>query len=384
MKILHLYSDWKWTGPAEPVLQMCQGLQGRGHEVLIAYCARARENYRESVDLKVREMGLHGTTAFALDRYLHPGPTWRDFRTLPGFLRREKFDVVHMHLDHDHVEGALCARWLGQAGPLLVRTLHRREVLPAHLGYRFLLGRMTDGWLTFTENFRQDYIQRFRLPAARTAVQPMTVDLERFRPDKPWRDMRAEFSIAGDSTLIGIVGRYQKYRKMDIFLAAAQRVLQEAPQTRFFVIGRSSQIQKTVVEPAAALGISDKIILTGYRTADYADLMAALDIFSLLMPGFDGTARAVREAMALGKPCVVSDFGMLPDIVPHEKAGLVVRRDDPEALAQAWLALIRDPARRRELGQGARREAETRFGVDRVGPALEDFYERLLTWRRSR
>ena len=384
MKILHLYSDWKWTGPAEPVLQMCQSLQARGHEVLIACCAQARENYSESVGLKVREMGLRGTTAFALDRYLHPGPTWRDFRTLPGFLRREQFDVVHTHLDHDHIEGALCARWLGRAGPLLVRTLHRREVVPGHVGYRLLLRRLTDGCLTFTEGFRAEYVRRFRLPPDRVAVQPMTIDLERFRPDKPWRDMRAEFNVAADVPVIGVVGRFQKYRKMDVFLEAARRVLQTAPEARFFVIGRSGKMQKTVVEPAARLGISDKVILAGYRTDDYADLMASLDVFTLLMPGFDGTARAVREAMALGKPCVVSDFGMLPDIVPHERAGLIVRRDDPAALAQAWLALIRDPDRRRRFGLGARREAEARFRIDQVGPVLEQFYARLLAGRGGR
>lgn len=383
MKILHLYSDWKWTGPAEPVLQMCQAMQERGHEVLIAHSSSAQEETEpRSVGKKVAEFGLRGTREFALDRYLNIKKTFRDFRTLPRFLREQKFDIVHMHLDHDHAEGGFCARRLGRAAPVLVRTLHKRDVLPKTFLYRWLLRRYTDGWLHFTEGFRQEYNRRFNLPPERTAVQPMTVDLEKFKPGQAWKDIRGEFGVGPDTPLIGIVGRYQKYRRMDIFMEAASRVLKQVPEARFVVIGRSSQIKKSVIEPAERLGIRGSVIMAGYRREDYADSIAALDIFSLLMPGFDGTARAVREAMALAKPCVVPDFGMLPDIVPHGKAGLVVRRDDPESLAAGWLELLRNRELRLRLGEGARKDAEERFRIGLVGPVLEEFYGRLLAMRK--
>ena len=86
--------------------------------------------------------------------------------------------------------------------------------------------------------------------------------------------------------------------------------------------------------------------------------------------------------MALAKPCVVADFGMLPEIVEHDRAGLVVPIE-PEALADAWLALIRSPERRRQMGATARRHAEERFRCDQVGTCLEDFYTSLLTRPRE-
>ena len=134
---------------------------------------------------------------------------------------------------------------------------------------------------------------------------------------------------------------------------------------------------KTVVEPMHRLGIEDRVVLPGYRIDDYDDTLACMDVFSLLMPGFDGTARAVREAMALAIPCVVSDFGMLPEIVPHDQAGLVVPID-AEALSDAWLQLVRDTERRRRMGETARRLAVERFRIEDVGPCLAAFYEQLL------
>ncbi len=376
MKVLHLYSDWKWTGPAEPVLQACRSLQDRGHSVLIAFL-KPRHPVDESIEQKVAEYGLEGTTGFCLDRHVPPLGTLRDLVTLPRFIRRGGFDVVHVHLCHDHAIGGLCVRLLGRRRPRIVRSLHRRDVLSPTLGYRFQLCRLTDAWLTFTPSFRDAYIERFGLPADRVGVMPLTIELDRFRPGLPVRDMRAEYGIPPGRPVIGIVGRFQRYRRMEVFLEAAKRVLDQEPETYFLVIGRSSQIQKTVVQPVRELGIGDRVILTGYRIEDYVDTLAALDVFSLLMPGSDGTARAVREALALGKPCVVSDFGMLPEIVMHERTGLVVPQD-AEALAAAWLRLVRSPELRHRMGTAARAYAEEHFAISAVGPFLEDFYTRIL------
>ena len=95
------------------------------------------------------------------------------------------------------------------------------------------------------------------------------------------------------------------------------------------------------------------------------------------MPGSDGTARAVREAMALAKPCVVSDFGMLPELAPEGQAGRVVPMD-PAALAAAWLELIRDPQRRRALGASARAYAQQHFNREASVDRLEAFYRRVV------
>jgi glycosyltransferase involved in cell wall biosynthesis len=381
LKILHLYSDWKWTGPAEPAIQACRSLMDRGHEVIFACCEPPPE-YFESVKQKALDLDLNVTTRFKLDRHMHPWNTLHDLATLPVFMRRQKVDIVHCHLSHDHGLGTRCTHWSWSGRPPLVRSLYKRSVLKPSWLNRWLLKSYTDGYVTFTDSFRDDYIHRFQLPPDRVVVSPMSIDLDRFRPDRPFADMRAKFGIAPDAPVIGIVGRFQKYRRAEVFIEAAHRVLQEAPEARFVIIGRSGQLQKTVIEPIRRLGIEQQVILTGYLTDEYADTLASLDIFTLLMPGFDGTARAVREAMALAKPCVVSNYGMLPEIVPHDVAGLSVP-PRPEELAAGWLRLIRDDETRRRMGMAARRHAEENFRIDTVGPCLETLYERLLGARAT-
>ena len=377
MKILHLYSDWKWTGPAEPALQACRSLMDCGHEVLFA-CPEPDPSSTKNTVMWAKRLGVPVTTQFALDRYLHLGATFRDLWALPRFLRREQFDIVHCHLNHDHALGGMLARLPGTGRPAVVRSLYRREVVKASAPYRLQLTKLTDGCVAFTPSFRAAYIDRFDLDPERVVVSPMSTDLVHFSPVTKHVDMRPEFGVTPDVPLIGIVGRWQKYRKAEVFIEAAKLVLQQCPDVRFLIIGRSSQMEETVVKPIRKLGLEQQVLLAGYRGEDYVDTIANLDIFTLLMPGFDGTARAVREAMALGKPCVVSDIGMLPEIVPHEQAGLVTRANPPD-LAAIWLDLIGNADKRRQLGANARRHAEQHFRIDAVGPCLETLYQRLTT-----
>ena len=375
LKILHLYSDWKWTGPAEPVLQMCKALAQRGHDVRIAYRNPPVQTSNKTIAQRVAEMGIAGITNFSLDRYMNPLNTLKDLILLPLYLKKERFDILHMHLSHDHAIGTICALPLRKKRPVLVRTFHKRSVLKNTLPNRLLLSH-TDAYLFFTEGFRKRYIEEFQLDPDSTSVQPMSVDLKKFDPHKKYKDMRKEFGIPRDAIVIGTVGRFQKYRRMDWFLRAAKEIIKRHENVYFLIIGRSSHIKETVIDPIKSLGIEKKAILAGYRREDYVDTLSCLSIFTLLMPGSDGTARALREAMAMGKACVVSDYGMLPEIVDTEKAGIVVK--DVPSLVEAWDELIKDPVKRKELGNRARKYAVNMFDLKRTAQFLENFYLKML------
>ncbi|RYZ65226.1 MAG: glycosyltransferase, partial [Proteobacteria bacterium] len=67
------------------------------------------------------------------------------------------------------------------------------------------------------------------------------------------------------------------------------------------------------------------------------------------------------EAMVFGKPVIAGDAGGGPEVVTHEKSGLLVPPGDAGALGAALNRLLADPGLRIRLGQNARRDYETRF-----------------------
>jgi glycosyltransferase involved in cell wall biosynthesis len=382
MKILHLFSDWKWTGPSEPVLNLCKALEKRGHDVTLAY-QKPPFPVEDSLEKRVLKEGIKATNQFHLNHSLkvyHPSSIWRNLRdiaNLTNYLNQEKFDILNVHQSHDHVLGGIAARRSNHP-VVVVRTDHKRDPLKPNLGNRLLLSRLTDGIITFSERARREDAEHFGFPLERVCKISPALDLDRFNPDREFKDMRTVFRIGSKEIIIGMIARFQKYRKTEVFLEAVKTIVREFPNIKILLVGRSSQMNESVIQPMKRLGIEPWVILGGYRTDDYIDTLTCMDIFVFLMAGSDGTARALREAMAMGKPVIVADRGILPELVEDRVSGLVVK-DTPEALANATLQLLRYPELRRRMGEAAYQKAHREFRLDRQVEAVERFYQEMIT-----
>ena len=381
MKILHLFSDWKWTGPAEPVVNLCLALQQRGHEVTLAY-RRSPSEGGENMAKGVREKALKGIDCFHLEPIAKPYHIVRlkdivtDIRAIARYIDRERFDIVNFHNSHDHIVGGLAVR-ASKRRPPAIRMDHKRDSLKADPVSRWFFRRYTDGVITFSEGSRERLVRALGFSPAQVTKVATAVDLARFDPDKKYKDMRLVFGVPPSSPVVGIVARFQRYRRTDILLEAMAHLIRAVPEARLLLVGRSSQMHQSVIEPMERLGIASHVILAGYRKDDYRDMLACMDVFCLLTPGSDGTARALREAMAMGKPAVVTNKGMLPELIQDGVTGLVVQ-EDPETLYHALLTLVQDGKVRTTMGQAAYEMAHREFRLERQAQEVEAFYQKLL------
>ena len=381
MKILHLFSNWKWTGPADPTLTLCKELEKRGHDVTFAY-RRPPFPFEDSIEKRVFQAGVKATDRFRLDhsvKFYHPSflPVHlHDLLDLTCYLRKERFDILNVHHSHGHLLGGIAARRSGHP-VVIIRSDHKRDPLKPGLGNRFLISRLTDGMITFSERARKEDSEHFGLPLERVGKISPALDLKRYDPEKKFKDMRALFGIEPQEIVIGMIARFQKYRRTAVFLEAVRTIVKEFQNVKILLVGRSGQIEESVIQPMKQLGIEKWIVLGGYQTQDYLDTLACMDIFVFLMPGSDGTARALREAMAMGKPVIVANRGMLPELVEDGVSGLVVE-DTAEGLAGAALRLLRHPEMRRTLGKAAYQRAHQNFQLGRQVEAVESFYQQMM------
>ncbi len=381
MKILHLFSNWKWTGPADPTLNLCKGLEKRGHDITFAY-RKPPLPVEDSIEKRVLQSGVKATDRFRLDhsvKFYHPSffPTHvRDILDLTHYLREEKFDILNVHHSHGHLLGGIAAKRSGYP-VIVIRSDHKRDPLKPSLGNRFLISQLTDGMITFSERARREDSEHFGLPLERVEKISPALDLNRYDPKRKFKDMKTLFGIRPGEIVIGMIARYQRYRRTDVFLEAVKTIVKEFQNVKILLVGRSSQIEESVIQPVKQLGVGKWIVLGGYQTKDYLDTLACMDIFVFLMAGSDGTARALREAMAMGKPAIVADRGMLPELVEDGISGLVVN-DTAEELARAVLRLLHHPEMREALGKAAYRKAHQDFQLDRQVDAVESFYRQMV------
>jgi len=261
----------------------------------------------------------------------------------------------------------------GTAG--LVRFLSSAERVAAWPWNRWLFGSACDGLVCVSDAVaKTNQALRGRGLVSATCG---AVDLDALEVPIDREEIRAELGVPKGAKLIGVVARIQAHRRFDLLLEAFRRVVQERPDVFLVLIGRGTHLEKIVQVPAREMGLEANVILAGYRVEDYAAVLGAVDLFTFLVPGSDGTCRALLQAAALGLPLVGTRRGAIPEIISNGQTGLLVP-EEPAALAAAWTGLLADSDRCREMGEAARRDAQIRFRPDRFAAWMEDFYQKVL------
>ena len=373
MRVLQLTSDWKWTGPAEPMLKLGQGLRARGHEVWLA-CPEAPEADARSVAGEARLQGMAPSVRVSRGRGARLWGDRADVVRLAGFIEAEGVDVVHAWHTRDHVMALRAARAAKRTRVAVVRSYRNAEAIPRKPWNRWLFGPRTDGVLCVspkTAAWNAELRQGRPIRGAFGAV-----DVARFAPSddaEARAKTRASLGFGEDDRVVGIVARVQPHRRFDLLLEAARRTFEVDPAARLLVVGRGTRRRELAEEPARRLGIQDRVVFAGYRHADYRAVLGAMDLFTFLVPGSDGTCRALLEAAACGIPAVASERGALPEIVADRETGLVVP-EDPGALSRAWCELLGDDERRARMGRAARARAEWLFAPERWADEVMELY----------
>ncbi|MEP0854543.1 glycosyltransferase [Trichocoleus sp. DQ-U1] len=219
----------------------------------------------------------------------------------------------------------------------------------------------------------QAYHLAHGFPANKIVVIPNGIDTELFKPHKEARArVRAEWNIAEDTILIGLVGRLDPLKDHPTFLNAAALLCQERKNLHFVCVGSGLEsYANELYRLCEELGISNKVIWAGAR-ADMPAVHNSLDI-AASSSYTEGFPNVIGEAMACGVPCVVTDVGDSAWIVGD--TGVVVGKQNPEALALGWVACLESD--RSVLGLKARARIVENFSVKQLVKQTE-----VVLWRK--
>ncbi|WP_371678138.1 glycosyltransferase [Streptomyces sp. NBC_01276] len=215
---------------------------------------------------------------------------------------------------------------------------------------------------------------------ARWSVIRNGVDLDRFRPAHrdPDRD-RAEArtalplpaALTGNGPLTVCVGRLCPQKGQDVLLRAWPELLGNVPEARLALVGDGPDAER--LRRAAPPGVH----FAG-AAADIRPWLRAADLV-VLPSRWEGMALAPLEAMACGRPVLVSDVSGARESLPPGQGRLcLVPPEDPTALAKALGRLLTEPRLLTELGEQAQQHARTEFDVRRTTDAVTGLYHELL------
>lgn len=374
MRALHLFSNAKYTGPAEPALNLVVSLRKLGVEAELAFPALP-EGTQHTLLETARDRGVEPILAFRLNKHRNPVSNIFDSVALTRYLKRQPFDVIHCHLENDHRIAAGPARRLGIP---IVRSNYDGTGLqkPARQGP---LLRHTARLLEPSQIALDHDAETYGYPRESMQVVPGAIDVERFDPSREVPDGRRWLGIPPQAFVVGIVARMQLHRRYEDFFQAIRRLVDAGCDAHAIVVGRGTNQARVGWQPVEALGLTDRVHFPGYIAGEnYVGMVKAFTTKVFLVPGSDGTCRAVREAMAMGKPAVVADRGMLSEIVDDGVDGFVFD-GSANGLFEALFTMQKNGQNRIEMGKAARLKAVEQFSLGVQARTVRQVYDQVLS-----
>ncbi len=363
MRILHISSARTFGGGERHFVDLCRGLQERGHDVFAAL--RPTNQWQSRLDFLPPENVLHVSirNSFGVLSAMR----------IAEFVRDNRIQIVHAHVARDYIPASIAC--MAAKGSKFVLTRH--VVFPLKPFNRFALQNLS--WaIGVSEGVSQGLGKIF--PPERVTLIPNGIDLAAFdseRSSSIGDEFREMHSIPPDAPLVGTLGELKELKGQNDFVLAAQEILKSVPDCRFVVVGKDNSIDKSyrrdLKRLAHVCGMENSFLWLDWLD-DTEPFYAAIDIF--VSPSHsESFGLAILEAMLRGKAVVATETDGARELFGG--LGELVEINDPVAMARVITILLGDERSRTELGAKLQARAGENFSLTRMIDAVEQLYAEL-------
>ena len=285
-------------------------------------------------------------------------------------IKKEKIDVIHAHwILPQGFLAYLCKKLYGIP---YIATAHAGDIFPLKSRFlRFLssLAIKDSDYCTANSAFTKKELSKI---SAKKGIKiiPMGVDLEVFSPKNKNVNLRKRLGIK--SAFILSVGRLAEKKGIAYLIMAMGEVAKKLPDAKLVIIGDGPE-RKSLELLASELNLQDNTIFTGsVENKHLPGFYATADLFvgpSIVAKSGDteGLGIVFLEALASGTCVIGSDVGGIPDIIRHNKTGLLVNQKDPRQLADAMIKLLLDERLRKRLALNGQKFVRTNYSWKLAG-----------------
>ncbi|MDN3904200.1 glycosyltransferase [Arthrobacter sp. YD2] len=375
----HSTGHFNSNGYSTRTAELSLGLRQGGMDVLVA--ARPGYPWDAATDAPAPATERLVQTIRGVKHVFNPGPSWTD-QALDHYwteatdiyvreAQQARVQAIHAASNHVTALPALAAaRRLGLPFSYEVRGLWEVTEASGKPGWeeseRYRLAekleshvaRAADTVFAITEQVKDELVRRGVHPD-RIHLLPNGVDTDSFTPMPPSERVRTKLQLPADIPVVGYAGSLVHYEGVADLLRSFAILKEQGVGFRAVIVGDGAELSNLQRE-AEILRIDDLVEFTGrvsaQEVAEYISVfdvmpcprrrMAVTELVSPLKP---------LEAMAAGKPMVLTDLGPLRTFAGEsQERALLAEPSNPQSLAQNLRILLEDPERRLEMGRRAR------------------------------
>jgi len=368
-------------GCSTHVRETCRGLFESGHSVTI-YAPNRGEDERvdPGATLHIIPPLNHKKLGADARMFLY---NFRLLKHMREVFRRRKPDVMYERYSLYAFAGKRLAEEFHlprilEANAHLVEEQRERLHFP-WLAQRFEnhIVRTSKRLIVVSQPLKESYL-RLGLSEDRIVVMPMAVDVQRFRPGVPPRDLNALFGIR-DKVVVGYVGTLTGWHGVDMLYDVAHHFDRERIGCVFLVVGGDEQQVVQHRERTMREGLSDRLIFAGsIPYEDVPSYISAMDITVITNSTQFASPTKLFEYQAMGKPSVAPELPPIREALTHESEGLLFTPGSIAGLSDSIRRLIDSPELRQRMGRSARERVVRSHSWDVNVNRIIEIYEKML------
>jgi glycosyltransferase involved in cell wall biosynthesis len=370
MKIIQVapYFQPHIGGVESHVLEISKELHNRGHEVLV-FTSRFNPSLPEVEK-------LDGVSIKRIKPLVNIFTT-PVFPKLRSALIKESCDVVHAHIPPPFVE-FFSARACNKTKIPLILTYHCDLELPNFLN-KFISGfyRRTFGHYSLIYTNRIVVTTNTYAATSRSVwhfkpiVIPNAVNSKEFNPKVDGSKIIKRHNLEGKKVVL-YVGRIKFHKGIEYFVSAAKFF---GKDTKFLIVG-TGDFEPMIKNYISTLNLTDRVIMVGRVPYEELKLYyAASDVFVLpSLTRLEAFGIVGLEAMASGKPVIVSDIPGVREVITDGQEGFLTPPMEIEELAKKIKKLLSDPDLRKKMGSAGRKKVVKYFEISKIVDSLEKVY----------
>lgn len=359
MKILFLANHFNTGGISSYLLTLTRGFIDAGHGVYALTSGGNLVGSYESLGGKHFEFGF---------RVKSDGDP-RIYYSLPHAETFAKLgiDVIHSNTRAGQIMGERYAKRLNAVHFSTCHGFFKPKII------RRLFPCWGKKVVAISGPVRDHLLNDFHVEPSRVALIPNGIDLARFViPSQTAREeTRRKFRVNA-SPIVGIIARLSDVKGHADLIRAFKIVVGKFPNAKLLIVGEGP-LEDDLRRIVDGLGLVKNVEFWKIVNLT-ADVLPLFDVF--VMPSLqEGLGLAVLEAQAMGLPVVVTRVGGLPDIVEHNRTGILVDPQHPAELAEAICGFLANPAHAWDMGRAARIFVEKNYSSAKMVRLTLDMYE---------
>lgn len=367
MRILQISSARTFGGGERHLIDLCRGLQQRGHDIFVV--VRPSCEWQERFDFVPPKNILYASIRNSFGIF--------SAKKIANFANRNEIEIIHAHVGRDYIPASISCRISKETKFVLTRHV----LFPMKPFHRFALSNAQKA-IAVSAAVGSNLENIF--PRKKISVIPNGISIPQEVNQQNLSKLREAFrflhNIPFDAQIVGTMGELKELKGQRDFVLAAHEIVRKFPATHFVIVGKDNSVnhlfRRELKRLVKVFGLEERFLFLDW-VEETASFFAALDIY--VSPSHsESFGLAILEAMTVGKAIVATMTEGAKELLQDNFSGRLVKIKEPFHLSETIGELLNDEGLCESLGKNAQRTAIEKFSLEKMIEQTEKVYREVL------